>query len=230
LQTLVASRSKLTWILLASTPATQAWFARAGVSALVLGSCHPGIVLPSVDIDYRAVGWHAAGLFAKYGHTRVAVLTPPQPLAGDLACKEGFADYFAQSAPDVAVVEIAAGEKPKQLCTRLDGAMQLRARPTGIFSLRQNLTLTAWLHLLQLKFAVPGDVALLSRDSHPLVDAALPGLAHYSRPVDLLAGKVIRLAQALLISRAVSTEPVRVMPEFIAGGTLGPPAVALRQA
>lgn len=221
LQALVAARPQMTWILLASTPAVQAWFARAGTRALVLGSCHPDIVLPSVDIDYRAVGWHAAGLFVKYGHTRVAVLTPAHPLAGDLACRDGFADYFAQSAPGVSVIELGAGETPKQLCRRLDLAMRSLTRPTGIFSLRQNFTLTAWVRLLQLKLAVPGEIALLSRDSHPLVDGALPGLARYSRPVDLLAGKVVRVAQALLAARSVATEPTYVMPDFIPGETLG---------
>ncbi len=220
LQQLVRSRPGACWILLGATAAMQRWFVRAGLPTLVLGTCHTGVALPSIDINYPALGWHAAGVMLKQGHRQLALILPAEPLAGDLACRDGLAAYLAQAATPANLIEIKARENPRELRTKLDRLLALQPRPTVIFCLRQSHTLGSLLHLLENGRQVPGTVSLLARDMHPLLEAAIPDLAHYSRPTSQLVSRTLRLAQALLSGRPVPARPNLITPVFIPGQTL----------
>ena len=59
------------WLLFGSGEPTQQWFASEGIPCFVLGSCPPGIALPSVDSDHRAACRHAGGMLLRKGHRRI---------------------------------------------------------------------------------------------------------------------------------------------------------------
>jgi len=59
------------WVILASTVQLQHWFHAHGVPVILDGSCQPGISLPALDIDYRAVCRHAVGTLTGLGHRRI---------------------------------------------------------------------------------------------------------------------------------------------------------------
>ncbi len=220
LQQLVAARPNACWIMIASTEPMQRWFAASGTPALVLGSCHTNIRLPSVDINYRAVGWHAAGIMRKHGHRQLGLLIPAQPLAGDLACRGGFLAYLAQAPGTAALLEIKVGRNPQDLRPKLDRILASPDRPTAILSLLQSHTLTALLHLLETGRQIPRQVSLIARDLHPLLETAMPDLAHYSRPTNQLVSRALRLTEALLAGRSVPPEPSLITPVFMPGRTL----------
>jgi DNA-binding LacI/PurR family transcriptional regulator len=220
LQQLVAQRRNTCWILLASTARIQSWFVQSGAPTLVLGSCHPGVKLPSIDIDYRAVGWHAAGVMLQHGHRQLVLLLPSQPLAGDIACREGFLAYVARASCQTSLLEINAGESPQELRPKLNRVLNSPSRPTVIFSVKQHHALTTLLYLLERGYRVPQQVSLVMRDLHPLLGTALPGLTHYSRPTGQLVNRALRLAQALLSGRSVPARPNLVTPVFVPGQTL----------
>jgi DNA-binding LacI/PurR family transcriptional regulator len=226
LQQLVRQRRNVCWILLACTGPIQRWFAQAGVPTFVLGSCLPGVELPSIDIDYRAVGWHAAGAMLKAGHRHVALLQPRRPLAGDLAASEGFISYIAKSPTQVLTSSILVDSSRDALRAKLLRLADSRPRPTALFSNRLAYALSAMYYLLQAGLRIPADISLVLGDSHSLIDTALPEITRYPHFSQGHAERAVRIAEALLAGHPVPTKPALVIPTFIAGSTLGPPPPA----
>jgi DNA-binding LacI/PurR family transcriptional regulator len=227
LRQLVGERKNVCWILLACTAPIQRWFARAGVPTFVLGSCLPGVELPSIDIDYRAVGWHAAGTILKEGHRHIGLLQPRRPLAGDLAAHEGFIGYVKKSPAQVSVTTVLVDANQDAFRSKLNQLAKSPNRPTALFSIRLAYALSAMFTLLQAGLRLPSDLSLVLGDSHSLIDTALPEITRY-RDVNLAhAERAVRIAEALLAGHPVPAKPTFVIPTFIGGGTLGPPPAAV---
>ena len=223
LEQLVRQRRNVCWILLACTAPIQRWFARAGVPTFVLGSCLPGVELPSIYIDYRAVGWHAAGAILKAGHRHVALLQPRRPLAGDIAACEGFLNYVAKSPNQVSASSILVDANREAFQARLRRLAKSRQRPTALFSNRLAYALSAIFYLLQAGLRIPADISVVLGDSHSLIDTALPEITRYTHVSLGHAERAVRIAEALLAGHPVPIKPALVIPTFIAGSTLGPP-------
>lgn len=221
LQTLVAGREHACWILFATPEPIQRWFTQSRVAAVVVGSAAPGLRLPSVDLDHAAVGRHAAGAILREGHTRIAVVAPANALPGDLACRDGFLAATRVHLPRVTVHELGAPDLPARFRAKLDPLLHRPDRPTAIFSMRPTHTLTLLTHVLASGLRIPSDVSVVSRDTHQLIEAALPELTRYSSPPAVLATRAVRLALKLLAGRVVPPEPSLVMPTFVRGATLG---------
>ena len=228
LRELVSKRKHVCWILLACPAPIQRWFARAGVPAFVLGSCLPGVELPSLDIDFRAVGWHAAGAIIKHGHRHIGLLQPRRPLAGDLAAYEGFLSYIAKGPARTSITTIVVDANPAAFRAKLDRLAKSRQRPTALFSSRLAYALSAMFHLLQSGLRIPNDISLVLGDSHSLIDTALPEITRYHDINLNHADCAVRIAQALLAGHHVPLKPSLFIPTFIAGSTLGAPPSAGR--
>jgi DNA-binding LacI/PurR family transcriptional regulator len=214
--------------LLFSTPEpVQRWFAREGLPAMVVGSSPAGLKLASVDVDFRAVGRHAAGVMLSRGHRELAIFMPEVAMPGDVACREGFRDYVASRRVDrVNVIEMTAPTQSAQFRTRLDEWFRSRSRATAVFSMRPANTLAFYVHALEAGLRVPRDVSLVSRDTHPMLEAALPELARYGTSTLKLAARVVRLVSHLLAGRHVPSKPSLATPEFVSGKTLAAPRAA----
>jgi len=223
LRELARRHPRACWLLLASTAAMQRWFAAAGLPCLVLGSCHADVRLPSLDLDYRAIGWHAGGALLAHGHRRLAIVLPDPPLAGDLACLSGLRAALAPAAPTASLLTVTSGPDPRTLRTRLDRLLAQPTRPTALFCLLPVQSLAVLLHLRERGHRIPGEISLLARDIPTVLAAVMPEFAHYSRPVDRLAGRALRLIQDLLAGRVVAPAPCLLTPEFRPGKTLGTP-------
>jgi DNA-binding LacI/PurR family transcriptional regulator len=219
---LTAARPGACWLLLASTAPIQRWFSQQPLPAMVLGTCHDGVALPSIDLDYRAVGWHAAGLMLQAGHRRLAVIQPEHPLAGDLACHAGFIAYCQNAHPEAAVTTLSVARNAAALRAALSRMLAPPSRPTALFTLWQPHSLTTLLHLLAGGRRIPADISLVARDLHPFMRQAWPDLAHYDRPMALLVGRALRLTQAMLTGRQPAVRFNPVTPRFLPGRTLGP--------
>lgn len=229
LREIVAGRRNVCWILLACPAPIQRWFAQAGVPAFVLGSCLPGVELPSIDVDYRAVGWHAAGTIIKHGHLHVGLLQPRRPLAGDLAAHEGFLSYVASGSSRISITTILVDANRSVFRARLERLAKAPRRPTALFSIRLAYILSGMFHLLQSGLRIPADISMVLGDSHSLIETALPEITRY-RDINLShADRAVRIAQALLAGHHVPLKPSLFIPTFIAGSTLGAPPEAGRE-
>ena len=220
LANIVNGRRHVCWLLVGASATMQRWFAQARVPTLVLGSCHAGVELPSVDVNYYAIGWHAAGCLAKHGHQRVALVLPQRPLAGDLACLRGVSEYIHQRDKPITAIQVTAGASRTGLLAKLDGLLKSPQPATGILCIHVQHVLMVLVHLLQSGRKVPRDVSLLCRETHISVDLGLPEITRYRSPDVKQAHHAVRIAQSMLAGHHVSNEPNLIIPAFVPGTTL----------
>jgi DNA-binding transcriptional regulator YhcF (GntR family) len=217
---LVGGRRNVVWILIMAPESTQCAFARLGVPALTVGTCFAGVDLPSIDFDHAAVGWHAAGSIIAHGHTKLGLLLPTDPAPGDQACRLGFLRYINQQPARIAITEISAPANPARYRARLRQSLRPADRPTVLFTMRPPLTLTLFTHLLASGLLIPRDISIVSRDTHPLFDAALPELTRYNGSMTKLATRIVRITEDLLAGRHPAHRSAYVTPTFVPGSTL----------
>jgi DNA-binding LacI/PurR family transcriptional regulator len=220
LSSIVQGRHCVCWLLLGASATIQHWFQQAKVPTLVLGSCHAGVELPSVDVNYYAIGWHAAGFLTKNGHRRVALVLPHRLLAGDLACVHGLTEYIKQQDKEISVIEVTAGPSRVGFLASLNRLLLRAQPPTAIFCIHVAEVLTVLIHLLRSGKRVPGDVSLLCRETRPTIDLGVPELTRYRSPTAKQAHHAVRIAQSMLAGHHVPTKPHLIMPAFVPGETL----------
>lgn len=218
---IVNGRRHVCWLLVGASATMQRWFAQARVPTLVLGSCHAGVELPSVDVDYYAIGWHAAGCLAKYGHQRFALVLPQRPLAGDLACLRGVAEYINQRDKAITAIPVTSGSSRSGLLAKVDGLLKHPQPITGILCIHVQHVLMVLVHLLQSGRKVPRDVSLLCRETHSALDLGLPEITRYRSPAVKQAHHAVRIAQSMLAGHPMTNTPNLIMPAFVPGTTLG---------
>ena len=220
LASMVSGRRHVCWLLLGASATIQRWFAEAGVPTLVLGSCHAGVELPSVDVNYYAIGWHAAGCLAKHGHRRVALVLPQQPLAGDLACLRGVSEYIHRREKQISVVEISAGPSRAGLLAALDHVLRSSNAATAIFCIHVEHLLMVLVHLLRSGRKVPSEVSVICRETSTSVDLGLPEITRYRSPAAKQARLAVRIAQSMLSGHQITKTPNLILPAFVPGETL----------
>lgn len=219
LRRLVAERGAAVWVLFSAPEAAQRWFAARGLPCVLAGSHHPGLDLPMVAVDFRAVGRHAAGLFLSRGHRRLAVLAPELRAAGDAQTVEGFREVCAAKA-DARVRVVEHDGTTAGLKRRLDTLWQT-ARPTGLLVLCPGHALTALTALLCAQVRVPDDVSIIAQDSDPALECALPALTRYAMRPAVFARALSRAVLALAREGAPSPRQCLLFPDPVRGETLG---------
>lgn len=220
LASIVHGRRRVCWVLLGASATIQRWFQQAKVPTLVLGSCHAGVELPSVDVDYYAIGWHAAGCLVKNNHRHVALVLPHRLLAGDLACVQGLTEYIKQQDKEISVIEVTAGPSRVGFLASLNRLQSRGQSPTAIFCIHVAEVLTVLVHLLRSGKRVPRDVSLMCRETRPTIDLGVPELTRYRSPVTKQAHHAVRIVQGMLAGHHVPTKPHLIMPAFVPGETL----------
>ena len=210
------------WVVARTTEPMQRWFAAQGRPCIVAGSCYPGISLPSVDYDHRAVAQHAAGQLLARGHRRLVMLIQTPEMAGDVESEAGFdAAVQAQLATGATVVMARHDGTPPAIRRQLDHLLRLQPPPTGFFVLRATSALAVASELSRRGFRLPKDLAVISRDSDHFLGYFSPELARYSNDPDLFARRLATMVIKLAKDGAVPRRQVRLMPAFIKGETLG---------
>ena len=105
----------------------------AADSLVVIGSVYPGIGLPSVDMDNRAVGRHAAGRLIALGHRRLVFFNRRSPAAGDIACEEGFTEGV-RSSPHAGIASqvVYHSDSRENIAHLVDHLFATPTHPTGL--------------------------------------------------------------------------------------------------
>lgn len=220
LASIIRGRRHVCWLLLGASATMQRWFADARVPALVLGSCHEGVELPFVDVNYYAIGWHAAGALAKHGHQRVALVLPQQPLAGDIACFRGLSDYGHRRNVPISVIKLSAGSSRVGIQATLDRVIRGTNAATAIFCIHVEDLLRVLVHLLRSGRRVPDDVSVICRETTTTLDRGLPEITRYLSPSAKQARLAVRIAQSMLSGHQVKQMPNLILPAFVPGETL----------
>lgn len=225
LERLVAQEKCGCWILVFSNRAAQCWFDENKVPCLIAGSCHEGVNLPYVDIDYRALCRHAVTTLLRQGHQRVAYMTSAPEAAGDLFSEEGFWEGIKgfSGKKKVEGRVIHHGPSPQGIAYAARRLLRGSSAPTAILLNNSFLYLSVFSTLSQMGLKVPDDVSLVCRESETFLSYLQPAPACYFQNPHQFATKVTRIAEKLLQHGAVESGSVKLMPEFIRGASTRKP-------
>jgi DNA-binding LacI/PurR family transcriptional regulator len=220
---LVEQSSAACWILASVKAPVQRWFARKGIAAVVAGSNHPGVDLPSVDADFEAVAFHAVRSCVACGHRHIALLVPQSGLAGEETTRRAF----------LGAIESGAGDKVRLSVWQHDGTLpsivgvlekefRSPSRPTALLVSRSGHALTAVTHLMRMRLRIPEDVAVIARDHEVMLESVSPALAYYHWPPADYARHLFRAVMQLARGRKLHKPQLRIPPRFHRGEMLPP--------
>jgi DNA-binding LacI/PurR family transcriptional regulator len=209
-------------VLLSVSKELQKWFAEHSVPALVLGSCHPDVKLPSLDYDQRAVCRHAAGIFLAKKHRRMALIVPNSGLAGDIASEEGFLEGVAQHrlVDEARAIIVRHNGTAQNIGMKLDALFASPNPPTALLVAMQPHVLIVIIYLLKHGLSVPDTVSFIARDHDHSFETVSPSFAHYRFGDEKFARYLSRLMLQMVNQRALAPEPHLVFPTYIPGGTV----------
>lgn len=199
----------------------QKWAQENTIPTVVLGTTFANIDLPSIDTDYHALGWHAAGQLTKAGHRRISLLVTPDGLGGDQAAQNGAIEYFQSLSGTPCTVSLdRVNAQPAEFRATIDRILARRTPPTAFFSFLPIHTLTLLTHLLQKGLHIPRDIAIISRDSESYLDAVTPEPARYRRNDAAFVTQTIRLMEKVSDGIPLLKRQVRLIPTFDPGLTI----------
>jgi len=225
---LVAENQQACWILAGSTEPLQRWFATQKIPAVVVGTCHGEIVLPDVDLDFRAMGRHVAGRLAAFRHRKAVLFQTNAPgyFTSETECERGFKEVLQKSGGEPQVVY---HERNRDSLARLLKRMfSAGEHATALVVINSLDYLTATSFLTQKGLRVPTDVSVIARNDDAFMTALLPEPTRYHASPHVLARRIFKLVMQVVAGQAPIEPHVRIMPEFVAGESLGvaPGAVA----
>ncbi|HRJ48432.1 MAG TPA: substrate-binding domain-containing protein, partial [Opitutaceae bacterium] len=199
-----------------SSEELQRWFVQKGMPAFVLGSPHPAVELPSLDLDYHAASHHAAGLLLARGHRHLALLRLESDVAGDRTSEAGFVAGVQESAHTGAQCAVVRHNGASiDICRKLDRLFARATPPTGLFVFKPLDMLIALTHLLRRGLAIPGRLSLIARDSDYSFDCLHPTVAHYDFPREVFTQRLTRLMLQLVENGALPARRTLLMPHFV---------------
>jgi LacI family transcriptional regulator len=202
----------------------QRWFAERSVPALVIGSCGPGVRLPSFEVDMRAACRHAVGVFLRHGHRRLAFLVPDTRRGGDLASEQGFLEGVEQASARSGAhgVVIRHGSDPAPLLARLAALFGAAAPPTGVLVGVPQHVHTLNYFLLRRGLRVPEDVSVISRDEDHSFRLMSPAITHYEFEAGAYGSRLTRLMLKLVREGHLAPKRCLIEQKFVPGATVAP--------
>ena len=213
--------SAAAWVLFRSSEPVQRWFAGHSQPCVVAGSCFPQCLLPSIDLDYRAICRHGAGFFRTKGHRRMALLLPNGGAAGDKASAAGFLEGSRRASADGEGIVLQHNETVADVCRKVDGLLGGPQPVTALLVARAGYALTVLTHLQRRGLRLPEDVALISRDDDTAFDFVTPSIARYTCNPMTFARRLSRIVLQLARERSAPPRQTLLMPEFLRGATAG---------
>lgn len=215
----VAEHPATVWIILSAQESMQRWFERQKLTCLILGSCAPGISLPSVDVDFHATCHHAGGLLLRKGHRNIALVLFKGVYGGDIASEEGLRDALKEQ-PKAQIQMLRHDTSTAHLCSLIDDCLRSPNPPTAYLVGGATHALTVTMHLMRRGKRIPTDVTVISRDNDPILEAASPTIARYAVKPSQFVGRIALAVRQLAETSGVPAHAIRLMPAFVPGESI----------
>jgi len=224
LQELLPRHPSDCWILRLSTQPMQAWFQKQALPAVILGTAHPGIDLPFVDVDRRALYRHAAGTLIAAGHRRIALVISETSQGGDVASETGFREAIAAGSAEIQGEILHHEESVAGLIRQLQRCFRRSSPPTTLIIAQPTYYLTAFSWLLQNGRRIPEDVSLMTPVHETHLSYLVPDPAGYRVDPVLFSQKLLASVRARLKHDLRAPRENWILPEYHAGKTLRRPS------
>ncbi|MCF3650015.1 GntR family transcriptional regulator [Synoicihabitans lomoniglobus] len=208
------------WVLSHSTEVMQRWFERRGLPAVVAGSIHGRVKLPSVDLDYQAVCRHAAGTMLRGGHRQLAIVVGQPERAGDRESITGFERAIdTQRHPDASVKVFRHDCSPGGVNRLVQRMLRAVTPPTAILVANSAHYLAIHTGLAAQGRSIPGEVSLISRDDDPYLAFVHPEPTRYGCPPAHMARMIGRVLLRIGSEQGLDIRAATLMPEMIKGAS-----------
>jgi len=218
LKKLVSEQSASVWLMLSSHGPAERWFASRKIPCLVVGSASPEFKLPSIDVDHRALSRHAGALLIRKGHRRICLVLPRESFGGEREREKGLREAAA-TIPDTRIEVLRHDGSAGHLGSQLDGILRRNKPPSAFLVARAKHANAVMMHLLRRGVRIPDDIALISGDDDPFLEATLPEVTRYTIDTEKFARRLSKAARQLVESGILPAASIRQMPEFLAGET-----------
>lgn len=210
------------WMLVASNEAVQNWFCLNNIPCLIAGSCHQGIDLPFVDVDYQALCRHAVATLRRLGHRNIVYLTPPPLLAGDIRSETGFLEGINEHFEDNPAMGNIVHLDPSvdRIIHTVNRLIKQRSKPTAMLVNNAFQYLTVFSALTQRGLRVPIDVSLICRGSEYFLRYLRPTPARYEQSPIQFAEKLYRNIKRLIHNPSKKPKSILLIPDFVEGDSI----------
>ncbi len=219
---LTGANSARCWIMARSNRPLQTWFAASGLPAIIAGSAHPGIALPSVDVDHRALCRHAASHLLRHGHRRLGLILEQGGYGGDVESEQGFREGVAAGAAGAEAMVRTAERSAPSILRELRHLLARPHPPTGLLLANSYSYLTVLSYLGSLGQRVPRDMSVVSRDEETFLRFMYPSPTYYATPPAKFARALLQGLRRVLAGDRTAFA-LRIMPDLIKGDSVGPP-------
>lgn len=212
------------WLLKVSTLPMQRWFSARGVPAVVAGTCHPGIFLPAVDVDRRAMCRHSVYAAVSAGHRNLVLLLDRESRGGDIESEQGFQEAVADARvrhSDVRGSVIHHNGTVGGLIRQLDQQFKGQSPPSALVVTQAMNYLSVVGYLNQRGIDVPDRLSLIAQVEAPFFAYMLPRPACYRANVQQISKLLLDSIIASIERRSHSPHQRLVTPDFVPGGSLG---------
>ncbi len=213
--------------LLHQTPeAVQRWFAKQSVPCVVMGTPAPGALLYGVDSDYAPAARHAFGELKRLGHdpARIVLALPDIELAGQRTVLAGFLDAGGRK-DAVMRHPMDRADLPVWIARSLLPLLREPGGATAVLTCWNRFTIGLVSGLsARHGLKIPDDVSIVALADDPVFGMLIPSVTCYGRSPEKYVDKVARLTLDILKHRTPPDgQPRLITPDYIAGGTIGPP-------
>lgn len=215
LEQLVRETPASCWVLTLSTREMQNWFATRKLPTVVAGSLFRGTVLPSIDLDFRAVGRHAAGMLLSKGFKKICLVNRHPIHAGDKLTEMGFCEAFAKrpSSTETPLIVHHDGT-PSGIRAVIDRVQRGKVQADAYFVTSANHVLTVISSLARHGRVLGQNYFLISRDDDAFLNYIFPPIPCYSRDHERYSRAAFRLIQKTMEEPGSPPASLRIMPDF----------------
>ena len=221
IEKLLATRKAACWIVFAGNHHIQDLFSRHPVSSFLVGTPHPDIDLPYIDIDFRAACRHAAGQLLRLGHQNIALIARDVKFPGTMASIEGFLEVAGlHSSSEVSAQVIKFDDDVRSISSLLKKIFKSSSAPTGVLTISAELALMTLTSCITAGLSVPRDFSLISRDFRHFLQYTEPSIVGYDINHSVFRKRLTKSVLELVDTGTVTTKAGLVVPEMREGDSL----------
>ena len=208
------------WLLHTCNQAIQSEFQDAKAPSIICGSPFEGITLPSIDMDFRALGRHAAGAIIAKGHNQIGFISGKEPFPGDAKLLEGFREGISLSSRNVTFKVTRYSNSRHSYARFFNRITTGRDSTTALFVDCPYQLLNLHNQAAKAGIGIPGDLSIVCRQGTDFLNYISPDPSRYEFNTKEMARKVHQEIESAVRGDSIRDHRVLVLPEFHEGNTL----------
>ena len=208
------------WLLIRCNEEVQKIFRQTQTPAIICGSPFADIDLPSIDINFEAIGRHAAGLLASKGHQRIGYVSGRNPFPGDEKLYKGFQEGILKSSTKPSVKRIRYSGPQYSYQNTLKQVQQKENPITAMFVDCPFQYINLSNQANQAGIHIPEDLSLVCRQEADFLSFLNPIPSRYEFHTKEMANKIHRDIEARIQGDTMHGHRNLIMPEYFEGSSI----------